>query len=244
MERHIRLEGASNFRDLGGYKTADGAVTKWRTMFRSDTPANLTPGDLATVSGLGVTVACDLRYGEERDTEVSQYRAHPEIDVLELGLDQRPGQSFVDSFQVAQDIVAEAQNYLLTNYAEYPLRYNHAYLGMFDRLIAGDRLVVHCTAGKDRAGTAAALLLSALGVPRDTVFEDYLLTNDYWDPSGRDTGELDAEARKAIFSAREEYLAQAFKTIDERFGGVDAYLADYVGLTNEKRAALQSACLD
>ncbi len=244
MDRHIRLEGASNFRDLGGYAAADGAVTKWRTMFRSDTPANLTKDDVDTVAGLGVTVVCDLRYGEERQTEVSQYKSHPRIDVLELGLDQRPGQSFVDSFQVAQDVVAHAKNYLLTNYAEYPLRYHHAYLGMFERLIAGDRLVVHCTAGKDRAGTAAALLLSALGVPRDAVIEDYLLTNDYWDWSGRDTGELDADARKAIFSAREEYLAQAFKTIDERFGGVDRYLKDYVGLDDKQRDALKAACLD
>ncbi len=244
MERHIRLEGASNFRDLGGYAAADGAVTKWRTMFRSDTPANLTKEDVDIVAGLGVTVVCDLRYGEERQTELSQYKTHPEIDVLELGLDRRPGQSFVDSFQVAQDAVAHAENYLLTNYSEYPLRYAHAYLGMFERLIAGDRLVVHCTAGKDRAGTAAALLLSALGVPRDTVFEDYLLTNKYWDWSGRDTGDLDRDALKAIFSAREEYLAEAFKTIDARFGGVDAYLADYVGLDDGKREALKSACLE
>lgn len=244
MERHIRLEGASNFRDLGGYATADGAVTKWRTMFRSDTPANLTKQDVDIVAGLGVTVVCDLRYGEERQMELSQYKAHPEIDVLELGLDQRPGQSFVDSFQVAQDAVAHVENYLLTNYSEYPLRYAQAYLGMFERLIAGDRLVVHCTAGKDRAGTAAALLLSALGVPRDTVFEDYLLTNEYWDWSGRDTGDLDREALKAIFSAREAYLAQAFKTIDERFGGVDAYLRDYVGLDDRQRAALKTACLE
>lgn len=244
MERHIRLEGATNFRDLGGYGTADGATTKWRTMFRSDTPANLTKEDVDIVAGLGVNVVCDLRYGEERQTEVSQFKPHPDIDVLELGLDERPGQGFVDSFQVAEDIVAQAENYLLTNYSEYPLRYAHAYRGMFERLIAGDRLVVHCTAGKDRAGTAAALLLSALGVPRDTVFEDYLLTNQYWDWSGRDTGDLDPVARKAIFSAREDYLAAAFKTIEDRFGTVDAYLRDYVGLDDAKRVALRAACLD
>ena len=244
MERHIRLEGASNFRDLGGYATTDGATTKWRTMFRSDTPANLTKEDVGTVAGLGITAACDLRYGDERQTEPSQYKAHPQIEVLELGLDERPDQTFVDSFQLADDVVAHAERFLLTHYSDYPLLYAHAYLGLFERLIAGDRVVVHCTAGKDRAGTAAALLLTALGVPRDTVFEDYLLTNELWDWSGRDTGDLDAEARKAIFSAREDYLSAAFRTIEDRFGNVDTYLVEYVGLDNAKRDALKAACLE
>ena len=244
MERRIGLEGASNFRDLGGYKTKDGATTKWRTMFRSDTPAFLTQADVDTIAGLGVRVACDLRYREERQTEPSQLKSHPEIHVLELGLDERPDQTFLDSFQFADDVVAHARNFLLTSYQQYPLLYAHAYQAMFDRLIAGDNLVVHCTAGKDRAGTAAAMLLTALGVPRDTVFEDYMLTNSYWDRGGRDHGDADPEVMQAIFSAREEYLSNAFKTIEDKYGNAERYLVEHVGLDRKKRDALRAACLD
>ncbi len=244
MERRIILEGASNFRDLGGYQTTDGATTKWRTMFRSDTPAFLTPKDLDIVAGLGVQFACDLRYGEERITEPSQYKAHAQIEVLELGLNERPDDTFVDSFTVADDVAEHAQNFLISHYNDYPILYAHAYRAIFDRLIAGNRLVLHCTAGKDRAGTAAAVLLSALGVPRETVVEDYLLTNEYWDRGGRDLGDVDPVVMQAIFSAREEYLATAFATIEREFGNMDRYLVEHVGLDTKKRDALKEACLE
>ena len=109
---------------------------------------------------------------------------------------------------------------------------------------AGERLIVHCTAGKDRAGTAAAMLLTALGVSRETVFEDYLLTNAYWDRGGREKPGMDDETVAAIFSAREQYLSAAFGAIEARHGDVETYLSDFLGLTDADREALRDACLD
>jgi len=137
-----------------------------------------------------------------------------------------------------------AHTYLRENYRNYPFLYAKGYGTMMRRLAVGDRVVVHCTAGKDRAGTAAALTLSALGVPRDTVFEDYLLTNQYWDRAGRERPGMDAETVASIFSAREEYLHGAFAAIEERCGTFEAYLQDILGIDTPTRDALHAACLD
>ncbi len=243
MNRLIELEGVSNFRDLGGYETADGRSVKWRTIFRSDTLASLTDNDVETVCGLGVTTACDLRYTEERANEPSRFLDHDRVEVLALGLERRPGTSFLDSFELSTDPRETARTYLLENYREYPFLYAGAYRAIFERLLAGEQLIIHCTAGKDRAGTAAAMVLTALGVPRETVFEDYLLTNTYWDRGGREPPGMDDDTIAAIFSAEVEYLAAAFETIETNFGTVDAYLADRVGLDEASRQRLRQVCL-
>ena len=244
MQRRIELDGVSNFRDLGGYRAGDGRTVRWRTLFRSDTLAGLSDADLAVVERLGISAACDLRYGEERELEPSRLLGHDRIAVLALGLDARPGATFLDSFEVAVDKEDAARRYLLENYAEYPFRYAKAYRTMAERLIVGERIVVHCTAGKDRAGTAAAMLLTALGVPRETVFEDYLLTNRYWDRGDRAPADMDPGAVAAIFSAREEYLASAFAAVEARYGSAETYLETEVGLDETKLEALRAACLE
>ena len=243
MERRIELEGVSNFRDMGGYRTASGESVKWRTFFRSDTLSSLTDADIATVCELGVNTAVDLRYGDERAEEPSRFLNHDQVEVLELGLDERPGVSFLDSFQAAPDAAETARTYLTENYSNYPFLYAKGYGTLMRRLAAGDRVIVHCTAGKDRAGTAAALVLSALGVPRETVFEDYLLTNQYWDRAGRERPGMDPETVASIFSAREEYLTAAFAAIEGQCGTVESYLKEVLGLDDAARAALRSACL-
>ncbi len=244
MERRIELEGVSNFRDLGGYQTADGKTTKWRTMFRSDTLALLTDQDVETVCALGVNTAVDLRYGHERVEEPSRFLGHDQVTVLELGLDVAPTQSVLDAYQFSPDIARIARERMLENYQHYPFRYANGYGTLMRRLAEGERVVVHCTAGKDRAGTAAALTLMALGVPRETVFDDYLLTNQYWDRAGRERPGMDAETVASIFSAREEYLNAAFDAIESQCGTFERYFEDVLGLDDGARQALQTVCLD
>jgi protein-tyrosine phosphatase len=243
MDRRIELEGLSNFRDLGGYETAGGRTVKWRTVFRSDTLASLTDSDIDTVCQLGVTTACDLRYAEERESEPSRFLDHDQVEVLELGLEARPTPSFLDSYARSNDPAEVARAYLIENYRLYPFLYADAYRTIFRRLAEGQRVIVHCTAGKDRAGTAAAMVLTALGVPRETVFEDYLLTNAYWDRGGREQPGMDPGTVAAIFSAREEYLSAAFDAIESRFGGVETYLTEFLGVDRADQEALSAACL-
>ena len=243
MDRRIELEGVTNFRDLGGYQTAVGETVKWRTIFRSDTLSSLTDTDMETVCGLGVNTAVDLRYGDERQLEPSRFLGHDQIEVLAMGLDRRPSASFLDSFESSPDAADEARTYLIENYRNYPFLYAKGYGTLMRRLAGGERVIVHCTAGKDRAGTAAALVLAALGVPRETVFEDYLLTNRYWDRAGRERPGMDPETVAHIFSAREEYLDAAFSAIEGRCGTIETYLEEVLELDGPTLAALRSACL-
>lgn len=244
MERRIELEGITNFRDLGGYETTAGATVKWRTIFRSDTLSSLTDADVKTVCSLGLNTAVDLRYAEERAREPSRFLNHNQVQVLALGLDERPGESFLDSFEPSADAGASARTYLMENYRNYPFLYAHAYRELFSRLAAGERVVVHCTAGKDRAGTAAALVLLALGVSRETVYEDYLLTNEYWDHRGRERSGMDPETVSSIFAAREEYLDAAFSAIEGRYGTIQDYLEEHIGLDGKALEVLRSTCLN
>lgn len=242
--RRIELDGLTNFRDLGGYRTAAGQSVKWRTIFRSDTLSSLSDADMATVCALGVETAFDLRYGDERALEPSRFLGHDQVEVLEMGLDERPHPSTLDSFDASADYAGIAQAYMMEGYRNYPFLYAPAYREMIRRLTAGARIVVHCTAGKDRAGTAAAMMLTILGVPRQTVFEDYLLTNRYWDRGGRVRPEFDPETVANIFSAREDYLAAAFASIESRCGNFDSYFRDILGLDAASLDAFRAACLD
>ena len=199
---------------------------------------------MTTVCGLGLKTAVDLRYADERMREPSRFLDHEQVEVLPLGLDERPSASFLDSFEPSPDAAESARTYLTENYRNYPFLYAHAYREMFRRLADGERLVVHCTAGKDRAGTAAAMVLMALGVPRETVFEDYLLTNQYWDRGGREKPGMDAETGASSFAARPEYLEAAFGAIKTRYGTVDTYLEEHIGLDDAALGALRSACLN
>jgi protein-tyrosine phosphatase len=244
MERRIDLEGVSNFRDLGGYQSDSGRRTKWRRFFRSDTLSSLTDDDVDKVCELGVNTAVDLRYREERQLEPSRFLRHEQVEVLEMGLEHRPDASFLDSFESIPDVAAFARNYMTDNYRNYPFLYAEGYSTLIRRLANGERVIVHCTAGKDRAGTAAALVLSALGVPRETVFEDYLLTNRYWDRGGRERPGMDAETVASIFSAREDYLDAAFTSIETRCGTVERYLEDVLKLESSTLASLRAFCLE
>lgn len=244
MNRHIPLEGLSNFRDLGGYEAADGRTVKWRRIFRSDTLAGLSDNDIREVERLGVVAACDLRYGDERRNEPSRLLSHPTIEVLELGFDERPGESFLDSLQAFEDAADAARDYLLDNYRQYPFMYAPAYRHIFDRLLDGDRIVIHCTAGKDRAGLASAMVLTVLGVAPDTVLSDYLLTNQHWDRGGRERPGMDPDTVAMIFSAREDYFQSAFNAISDRYDTLEDYLQREIGLSPDERAQLQHMYLE
>ena len=163
---------------------------------------------------------------------------------MELGFDQRPGESFLDSLQSLQEAADAARTYLIDNYRQYPFMYAKAYRQIFDRLLADDRIVIHCTDGKDRAGMASAIVLTALGVTKDVVLSDYLLTNEYWDRGGRERPNMDADTVAMIFAAREEYFEAAFAGIGERYESLDEYLTAEVGLTPTDRARLREMYLE
>lgn len=227
--RSLPLAGATNFRDLGGYAGHGGRTVKWRRIFRSDHLAGLTPEDQALLAQLGVARAVDFRGQAESAAhayDLPGVTYHPlaiEPTVIQRALDlQRTGRQLT-----AQDAVALMQD----TYRGFVHDNAPRFAMLFRLLLASDApTVFHCTAGKDRTGFAAALILLALGVPRGVVMQDYLLTNAlYRRPPGMG-GPAPEEVLAVLWRVQEEFLDTALHMVDSDFGGLQAYLVDVLGV--------------
>ncbi|GLR90504.1 tyrosine-protein phosphatase [Bradyrhizobium iriomotense] len=239
--RHLALQGASNFRDLGGYPTADGRQTRWRHLFRSNHLGLLTEADVEIVRGLGVRSAFDFRGVEERADALCGVR---EITTHSLPIE--PTVVAALRAQMAEGTLTApvALELMRESYRNYVRHNTHSFRALFGHLLE-DRapLVIHCTAGKDRTGFACALILHALGVPEETIAEDYLLTNRLYrrDPSA--ASELPQDVRDAIGSVESSYLAAGFEAVRADYGDLETYLRDGLKLGTFERTALKARYL-
>jgi protein-tyrosine phosphatase len=221
--------GATKFRDLGGYIGHGGQPVKWRRIIRSDHLAGLTAQDHALLAELGVARAIDFRGQAESAAfayALPGIAYHPlaiEPTVVQRALElQRTGRQLT-----AQDAVGLMQD----TYRGFVHDNAPRFAELFNLLLASDApTVFHCTAGKDRTGFAAALILLALGVPRDVVMQDYLLTNTlYRRPEGMGS-HAPEEVLAVLWRVQEEFLNAALHMVDNDFGGVQAYLVDVLGV--------------
>jgi len=226
------LAGALNFRDLGGYAAADGRTVRWNTVFRSGTTHALTPDDISALARLGIRYAFDLRSNKERHEHPSRL-----TDITDLKYHYRdhadvPGD--IRRMLHGPDASAEASHRLMIAvYRELPRDFKDAFRSLFNHLADGELpLVFNCAAGKDRTGVAAALLLSALGVPRATVVEDYLLTDQFFKRSCdmilRDKqaplfANVDRVVWEPLMRVHADYLDAMFSELEETHGSVHGY---------------------
>jgi protein-tyrosine phosphatase len=245
-QRVLPLEGGQNFRDLGGYRTADGRHVKWGKLFRSGSPKWLTAADYRYLEGRGIRVVCDFRSTGERQHEPYAWPA------------SRGPRMLADDYEMSQagimppmraDMTPEQAKRVMTDmYPQILSQFGSQYRRMFQELLAGHApLAFNCSAGKDRTGIAAALILTALGVPRQTVIEDYTLSNRYFDArraatshagGTADWGGMQPEAMKQFMLADPSYIEAAFEVIDGHAGGVNGYLHDELGLSAADLARL------
>lgn len=259
-ERRVPLAGVPNFRDLGGYETEDGRRVKWGQVFRSGALGDLTPEDLSTVVGLGIKLVCDFR----SDSEV-EAKADPELGAEALRVavtDESVDVQAITDLIVAGQIELLDPNLLLEGMPKIATEFPESWASMLTRIAdpASRPTNVHCTAGKDRAGWASAMLLRTLGVPEDTVMADYLLSNEYLVAANAKTmdqvrtlvagvkgvpeDEVDMTNLQALLDVRAEYLQAAFDAVDAQYGSFDAYLTDGLGLTEEQIAGLRDQLLE
>ena len=235
--RSMPLAGASNFRDLGGYRTADGQQVAWRRIFRSDHLASLTPADLAVMSQLGVSRTVDFRGVNEREQlayvlpGVAQHQLAIEPTVIRRAFEmQQSGRTIT-----AQDAVGFMQE----TYRDFVHDNAPRFADFFRILLERDEpIVFHCTAGKDRTGFAAALILLGLGVEREVVMQDYLLTNDLYRRPVAVTGQTSEDVLAVLWRVQREFLDAALHKVDADYGGVEGYLTDGLGLDNAARREL------
>jgi protein-tyrosine phosphatase len=241
MERVISLEGAVNFRDLGGYATLDGQRTRWRVLFRADGLSELSATDFAVMRDLGIRTVVDLRSGYEVEQSRFDVESHP-VDFHHFPfIDQLPD---VEAWDRRPGMLGAQYKEMLDDAAPQ-------IIGALEVLTAPEAqpAVFHCTAGKDRTGLLSALALSLLGVPEETVVADYALSGEAMErlrtklilkyPDGRDViADIDE-----VFSADPANMVELFAYMRRHYGSVTDY-ASKVGVPDELVARLRQTLLE
>lgn len=254
----IRLEGTQNTRDQGGMETVTGQRVRAKKLIRSDKLSGLTDSDIRVLID-----ECDLRVVVDLRTDVEQKGSPDPIDRM-------PGVKYVSLPVLAGSAVGLTHEHSLRSLWEefvkmkadplgvveqtYPLMLLgdagvSAFKQFFDILLTQEEGAVlwHCSEGKDRTGIASLLILFVLGVPFETIMQDYLATNIFARQKlKRVAHELEKvhladksdQALLALICAHKEYIDAAMKAVEDKYGSLDAYLTDALGLTEEKRQAL------
>lgn len=254
------LAGVRNFRDVGGLPTTDGRQVRHGVLFRSGHLAHATGEDAAFLSSLGLHTIFDFRNAADHRLEGPDV-ALPGVRNVHLPLsDPADGAEF---WQMVRDgDIAQLQSLLgdgkaaarMVGSYRLILKQRTSEHSQVLHALAQDSVpaLMHCAAGKDRAGVTVAVTLLAVGVERDAILADYLESNAKHrrykvrrsgDASTAYTPEI-MDLLSPLFDARAEYLAAAFETIDETWGGVDAYLEQGLALTPQTRERLRQRLLD
>ena len=175
LDRLVPLQAVHNFRDMGGYKAADGRTTKWRNLFRADGLQRLTPDDIEVLRPLGLRTVIDLR----TEAELSDYGTFP-VDDHPLLFSHQPLMTKTWGDGQVEKARRDTVGFLVEKYLEMLDDGRPAVRGTFELLAdpASYPAVFHCAAGKDRTGVIAMLILSVVGVPDDMIAHDYALTGE------------------------------------------------------------------
>lgn len=253
-ERLLPLEHGSNFRDIGGYEAAGGKHVAWGRIFRSGAQPMLSESDYRLIDGLGLTTVVDLRSLEERV-------------VVQDMIDDRTGALFVSNDYSIKPLFAKMNRGPdVPRYAGSEQTLKPQFRALFQRLLADDGATLyHCSAGQDRTGIATALILSALGVDRETILADYHLSTGFRRPENEmpklDPADYPGNPIVAYYAASQaqpggpkaeplytadgrSHLAMFLTYLDERYGGVEAYLQSELGIGPDAIRKLQQTYLD
>lgn len=258
-ERVLPLDHGSNFRDLGGYPAAGGKHVRWGMIYRSGASPMLTDTDLRQIQSLGLDNMVDLRSSEERTMAPTRISGIPYTAVgypmaaISSRFNESPGR---------QSMVPQLEQV----YRNFPTALAPQLRIIFDRLLDGEAPIAYnCSAGQDRTGFVTAMILSALGTPREVIYRDYALSPTYRHPE-YEMPKIDPVAQKdnpvAMFFARYQqdpaaakpkplneadgtpYLAWSFDEIEKRWAGVDRYLQEEAGVAAADLTKLRSMYLE
>lgn len=214
----IRLDAASNFRDIGGYQTADGKTVRSGLVFRSNKLSSLTTADQQKLTAAGITLDVDLRNSSERKDDPDLLPAgirYQVADVVSINhgiwfhefVPITLGRALIDSQTSGSSNIGQSIGY------PFMVSFRGSDFAFRDLVTAvaanPGGTVYHCTAGKDRTGWGTAVLLSILGVPRATIEADFLKSNTYL---GRD---------KAVELS---WLNAAYDEVKRLYGTMDRYV--------------------
>jgi protein-tyrosine phosphatase len=268
--RHsIGLTGVSNARELGGYKTTDGRTVKMGALLRTGKLSGAKSSDIAALTyTYGLSKVLDFRTDAEIAAGADPAMAgvkNIHIDIL--GSSSSSDKSLTGMYSGSGDMVDnliamvkymnnDVDGYIGGTYKKFATDDSAiaGYRRMFAELLDsnGKTVLWHCTGGKDRAGTGAALILSALGADRETIVQDYMLTNDYnaktldylYSAVMKKTGDKAmADNVRLLSGVSRSWIESVLDEIDGRYGSMDNFLRNQMGLTDADIAALRSAYL-
>ena len=254
-DRILVVDGAVNLRDFGGYVGFDGRTVVRNQLFRSGTLHYITAHGATEFSDLNVALICDLRRTDEKEREPTELPN----ERLEIPIDPGSATEMRDRLNDGELNFDERVHFMTELTRELTRDHASEYENMFASILEhqgiheGGGFLVHCSAGKDRTGVAVALILHALGVPEEVIFQDYLFTNEAIDYEGFikprlvDLYEPDAEISKelimTIAGVREEYLRAAHDAMHDVHDSVEVYLRESIGLSEKDMDALRARYL-
>ena len=250
----ITFEGSNNTRDIGGYTTADGHTVRTGLLYRTAALNRVTPAGFAYLKSLGIRTNVDFRSTDERAKAPVVWPA--DMNVTVFAVDYTMDNSGLTALFGHGPVTAEQTAGAMTQfYRQAPFQFGPQYKTLVHEVVADHTPVIYnCTAGKDRTGVASAILLTLLGVPRETVIQDYLLSNQYYRPDMPRAGEtpdpqmaffrtLSPDVVKALMGVDRRYLEAAFDAIESRPGGWDLYVHDDLALSDADVAMLKTRLL-
>lgn len=248
----IELEGAMNCRDLGGYRTSAGRLVRAGALYRSDRLSELTDNDLEDLASYGIRTVVDFRTAAEAARDRSRlWHTVTTHAPLPIGDEIAQQHDFVERVRMGEITVVSDQD-VADSYREIIDDHHERYAAFIHLAVDVDQLplLFHCTAGKDRTGIAAALVLEACGVARSVVLDDFELSNELranrrieqLRPSLEAAG-VDVEAIRPALGAPRPALESALAHLDDEHGGATGYIANTLGLGAEGVETLRANLL-
>ena len=243
LERIVTLDAVHNFRDLGGYETGDGRVTRWHTLYRADGLQRLRAGDIDTIRPFGLRTVLDLRTHRELEE-----RGRFPVEALPVRFHHLP---VIDVTWETNNTTTDAVGFLFEQYQALLAYGEPLFAKAFHLLAVPGALpaVFHCAAGKDRTGVLAALILGAVGVPHEVIAEDYGLsraamvrTRAWADATSPELAAAWSSVPSTHLAAEPEAMRALLDQLASRHGSIREYVVS-IGASNAVLSRLTAAFL-
>ena len=250
--RLLPMDGAHNTRELGGYKTTDGKSVKWGMLFRSDKLSDISEADQKYLQALGIKKIVDFRSDEEKTEDPDLIPTGISYVEMPISVDGAMRSKIEAVLKGETD--KEVESFLIDANREFVTNYTDVYENFLRGLIDEDApTLFHCTAGKDRAGFAAAISLIALGVSREDVIKDYMKTNAFTEDRIEEIlrqiklmslYQADAEILRPLIGVEQIYIETAFETAEEEYGSLEKFIRDGLNISDEDIQKLRNKFLE